>query len=207
MGFHNRLASLGATKTVFGAAFSPKGDQLQTTDTVIAVLQTARQRKQPKKIDDARLRDEDHKEVAMKMLTAIVIAALMLIGALPATAGQSTFAPEPAASAPPVRLAAGGDTASDRETYTQKAWDDVQEWQRKLRDVSAKAEADGKETGNKGETDLNKAWTKTEAASRKLQTVGAEGWGQAKTSFERASRELADAWDKIRSHKLRSQDQ
>ena len=143
----------------------------------------------------------------MKMLaTSIVIGALMLIGALPAIAGQSTFAPGPSASALPVRLAAGGDTASDRETFTQKAWDDVQEWQRKLRDVSATAEADGKEAGNKGDTDLNKAWTKTEAASRKLQTVGAEGWDHAKNSFERASRELADAWDKIRSHKLRSQD-
>jgi len=131
----------------------------------------------------------------MRILTAsIVIGPLMLIGALPAAAGQSTLALDPGA---PVRLAAGADSTADRDTYTQKARDEMQEWQRKLQGISEKAEAKGKEAGNAAENDLNEAWTKAEAASRQLQTVGAEGWESAKTSFEKASCELADAWHKI----------
>jgi hypothetical protein len=118
----------------------------------------------------------------------------MLIGALPATAGQSPLAP---GSGAPVRLAADGDSTADRDTYTQKARDQMQEWQRKLHDFREKAEAEGKEVGTAAENDLNKAWTKAEAASRKLQTVGAEGWESARTSFETASHELAEAWHKI----------
>ncbi|MGC2201257.1 MAG: hypothetical protein WA633_14065 [Stellaceae bacterium] len=117
----------------------------------------------------------------------------MLIGGLPA-AGQSTLT---LGSGAPVQLAAGGDSTADRDTYTQKARDEMQEWQRKLHDFSAKAEAKGQEAGNAAENDLNKAWAQAEAASRKLQTVGAESWESAKTSFEEASRELADAWHKI----------
>jgi hypothetical protein len=140
----------------------------------------------------------------MRMHTAsIVIGSLVLIGALPAAAGgQSTISPSASA---PVRLAANGDATVDRDTYMQRARDEMQEWRRKLHDFSAKANANGKEAGNTAETDLNKAWTRTEAASRKLQTVGAEGWDHAKASFEQASHELADAWDRIRSRKLRSQ--
>ena len=131
----------------------------------------------------------------MRMLTvSIVIGPLVLIGALPAAAGQSTVA---LGSGAPVRLAAGNDTPADRDTYTQQARDKMQEWQRKLHDFSEKAEAKGKEAGDAAGNDLNKAWTKAEAASRKLQTVGAESWESAKTSFEKASHELADAWHKI----------
>jgi hypothetical protein len=133
----------------------------------------------------------------MKIFTAaIVIGPLLLVGALPAGAGQSVPA---LGSNAPVRLAAGGDTAADRGTYTQKARNDMQVWRRKLHDFSKKAGASGKEAGNAAMTDLNRAWVKTEAASRKLQTVGADGWEHAKTSFEQASHELADTWDKVRS--------
>jgi hypothetical protein len=74
---------------------------------------------------------------------------------------------------------------------------EMQEWERKLRDYSEKAEAKGREAGNAAENDLNKAWNKAEAASHKLETVGAEGWEHAKASFEQASRELAETWHKI----------
>ncbi len=110
----------------------------------------------------------------MKMRTAsIVIGSVVLIGALPAAAGQSTLSPGANA---PVRLAANGDPTVDKDTYLQRARKEMQEWRRRLHDFSARAEANGKGTGNTAETDLNKAWTRTEAASRKLQTVGAEGW-------------------------------
>jgi hypothetical protein len=141
-------------------------------------------------------RTRDTKEVAMRILAAsVVIGPLMLIGALPAAAAQSTLA---LGSGAPIELAAGSDSTADRDTYTHEARDEMREWQRKLNDFSAKAAAKGKEAGNAAENDLNKAWTKAEAASRKLQTASAEGWESAKTSFEEASHELADAWDKIR---------
>ncbi|HXQ52184.1 MAG TPA: hypothetical protein VN802_13905 [Stellaceae bacterium] len=132
----------------------------------------------------------------MRILAAsIVIGPLMLVGALPAGAGPSTLS---LGSGAPVRLAAAGDATSDRDTYMQKARDDMQEWQRKLHDFSANVEAKGKEAGAATEADLNRAWTKAEAASRQLQTVGAEAWDNAKSSYEKATRELADAWNKAR---------
>jgi hypothetical protein len=131
----------------------------------------------------------------MRIVAAsIAIGSLILIGALPA-AGQSS--PAPAASAP-VGLVGGGNTTADRATYTQKARDDMQEWQRKLHEFSQRAEANGKVAGDAADTDLHQAWTRTEAASRRLQTVGAEGWDRARASFEQASRHLAAAWDRVR---------
>ena len=130
----------------------------------------------------------------MRMLTvSIIIGPLVLISALPA-AGQSTLA---LGSGAPVQLAAGADSTADRDTYTQKARDEMQEWQRKLHDLSEKVVAKGKEAGNATENDLHEAWTKAEAASRQLQTVGAEGWESARSSFEKASHELAETWHKI----------
>ena len=131
----------------------------------------------------------------MRILTAaIVIGPLMLIGALPAAAAQSILA---LGSDVPVRLAAGGDATADKDTYTQKARDEIQKWQKKLHDFSEDMEAKGKAAGNAAEKDLNEAWTRAEAASRQLQTAGDEGWESAKSSYEKASHDLAEAWKKI----------
>ena len=122
----------------------------------------------------------------MRIFTgSIIIGSFMLIGALPAAAGQSELV---LGSSAPIRLAASGDSTSDRDTYTQKARDEMQEWQRKLHAFSKKAEAKGKEASNAAENDLNKAWAKTKAASRKLRTTSIQGWESAKTSFENAVR-------------------
>jgi hypothetical protein len=131
----------------------------------------------------------------MRMLTvSIVVGPLMLIGALPAAAGQSALA---LGSGAPVRLVAGSDSTADRDTYTQKARNEMQEWQQKLHDFSARAEAKGAEAGRAAKDDLDAAWTKAEAASRQLQTASAEGWESARTSFDAASRGLIDAWHKV----------
>ena len=133
----------------------------------------------------------------MKILIAsILIGPLMLIGALPAVAGQSTHVPGPGAS---IRLAANGVSKADRDTYIQKVQNEMLEWKRKLNDFSEKMAAKGQQASDAAEHDLNKAWTKADAASRELQTVGAEGWKSAQTSFEKASRELAETWDKTQS--------
>jgi hypothetical protein len=119
----------------------------------------------------------------------------MLIGALPAAACQSVRV---LGSGAPIQLAASGDSARDRDTYTQKARDEMRKWQLKLINFSEKAEAKGKKASTTAENDLHEAWTKADAASRELQTVGAEGWKSAKIAFETAFRKLAGAWDKVR---------
>ena len=129
----------------------------------------------------------------MRLLTAsIVIGPLMLIGALPAAAGQLN------SSDTHIQLAADSHSTADRDTYTQRTRDDMRQWQQKLHDFSENAKAKGQQTGNAADNDLNAAWTKTQAEADKLQAASAEGWASAKASYEKASRELADAWDKVR---------
>src|SRR5579872_5758880 len=111
----------------------------------------------------------------MRILTAAtVIGPLLLIGASPATAGQSI------ATGMPLHLAAAGDSATARDTYVQKARDAMHEWQQKLHDFSEKAKAEGQKEGNAAEVDLNLAWTKVKAESDRLVTASAEGWDSAK---------------------------
>jgi hypothetical protein len=107
-------------------------------------------------------------------IASILIGSLALIGALPA--------------------AAGDESTNDKDAYTRKAHNDVQEWHRKLDSFDRRVETAGKETGKAAQADLNMAWTKTQAASRQLETAGADGWDKAKSAFEKASDDLADTW-------------
>jgi len=127
------------------------------------------------------------------LIASIVIGPLMLIGALPEAAGQSS------PSGTQIQSAAGSNTTADRDTYTQKARDDMQQWQKKLHDFSESAKAKGQQAGNAAENELNAVWAKTQAETHKLQAATAEGWESAKASYEKASRELADTWNKIGS--------
>jgi hypothetical protein len=128
----------------------------------------------------------------MKILaTAIVIGPLVMIGTLPA-ASQSGH-PRAGAS---VRLVTARDSTVDRETYTQKARDDMQEWQLKLRAFDEKVQAKAVQAHTSTMDDLNKAWTQAEAASRRLETASSEDWENAKTSFKKASHRLDLAWRK-----------
>jgi hypothetical protein len=128
----------------------------------------------------------------MKILaTAIVIGPLVMIGTLPA-ASQSGH-PRAGAS---IRLVTARDSTVDRETYTQKARDDMQEWQLKLRAFDEKVQAKAVQAHTSTMDDLNKAWTQAEAASRRLETASSEDWENAKTSFKKASHRLDLAWRK-----------
>jgi hypothetical protein len=124
---------------------------------------------------------------------ATIISPLLLIGT-PAAAAQST---QPLDSGTPIRLAADDSSTADRDSFTQKAQVEMQEWQKKLHDFGAQAEAKGQEAGSAAQSGLNDAWTKAKAASHKLQTVGAEGWQGAKMSYEKASQDLSEAWHKV----------
>jgi hypothetical protein len=111
----------------------------------------------------------------------------------------SAYPAPPLRPAAPAVLTAASETTTDRDTYSQKAHDDVREWQQKLHDFDVKAKAEGKDADQVAKADLNKAWDKTEIASRKLQTSGEEGWNAAKAEYEKASQDLADAWHKVQA--------
>lgn len=122
--------------------------------------------------------------------TAIIACPLLLFGTLTTATGQ------PVSSIASFQLAADSDPPSERETYTQKAHDDMQAWQQKLRDFGERAKAKGDEAGNAAGQGLNAAWIKAQVTSSELQTVGAENWDKAKSEFEKATQDLADAWDR-----------
>ena len=124
------------------------------------------------------------------LAAAIVIGPLVLMGALPAAAGPTVL------SDTVIQLAAANDAPSDRDTYTRKAHEEMQVWQKKLQDFGDSAQAKGQEASNAAGKELNEAWTKTEAASRELQNAGDEGWERAKITYEHASHDLAEAWHK-----------
>ena len=128
------------------------------------------------------------------LFALIVIGPLMLYGALPAAAGQSI------SSDTPIRLAAGGGPTANRDTYSQKARDAMQDWWQKLHDFGERAKARGQEEGNAAGNELKAAWTKADTEEHKLETASAEGWESAKTSFEKASHDLEELWDKIGSN-------
>jgi hypothetical protein len=120
---------------------------------------------------------------------------IALIGTVPA-AGQSAQPTPPTASS---RLAGVADWRAERDSYVQKARDDVQAWQQKLQDVRRKARAKNSEENIKARNDFNAAWTEADDAFRKLQIVGAEDWQGAKTSYNKASLKLAAIWQKIKT--------
>ncbi len=131
----------------------------------------------------------------MRIFTAaIVFAPLLLVGVLPAIAGQPAALSSPNT---PAGAGAGTDSATDRGTYMERARDEVQEWQRKLHDFSLQSKDKGQSARDSSGNALNDAWNKTRAASHKLQTASAERWESAKISFEKASRRLGDAWHQI----------
>jgi hypothetical protein len=130
----------------------------------------------------------------MRILIApIVIGTLLLAGTLP-VAAQSRSATDQGAS---IHLAAKDDTAAERNSYTQKARDEMRIWQQKLHDFGAKVQASATQAQTAASKDLDRAWTEAESASGRLETAGEKDWGSAKTSFETASHKLALAWHKV----------
>jgi hypothetical protein len=127
----------------------------------------------------------------MKILCTLALLSV----ALPAAANPVL----PSRSAVSMGLTTVSDAMSDRDTYRQKAHDDVREWKQKLRDFDAMAKAEGTDADKTAKADLNKAWGKTEIASRKLQTASEEGWNAAKAEYEKASQDLADTWHKTQA--------
>jgi hypothetical protein len=89
------------------------------------------------------------------------------------------------------------DSASDRDTYIQRARSEMQEWRRKLNGFGDSADAKAKEANKVAVGDLNKAWSRAEDASRRLENAGTDDWRSAKASFKAASHKLTLAWYKV----------
>jgi len=97
------------------------------------------------------------------LLTSTVVGSFLLIGligVLPA-AGQSIQPPQSAASS---RMAAVADSKTERDTYVQKARDEVQAWQQKLHDLREKTKARNSQASSTTRKDLNAAWTEADDA-------------------------------------------
>jgi hypothetical protein len=123
---------------------------------------------------------------------SILTGALAFGGGLPAALAQ----PAPAGSPAAVQATVPDDSATERETYRQKAGDDLQEWQRKISAFGDKVEVKGTEAGRAARARLDRAWQKTEEEGRKLKTASAEGWAGARHSYENAAHALSETWDK-----------
>jgi hypothetical protein len=115
------------------------------------------------------------------LFVSIVIAPLMMIGAVPAAQSITSDAR--------IRLANGGPTA-DRDPYNQNAPDLVLEWQKKLDDFTEKAKAKVLEEGNAVGDELNAAWIKTVAG-------GTQAAGRGRDKLEEHNDLLREgiAWD------------
>lgn len=134
----------------------------------------------------------------MRILAAsIALGSLLLIGALPTT-GRANPAHGTGGS---IRLAAVSDTTADRDTYTQRARNEMKEWQRKLHDFSERTQAKAPGAQAKATSDLNEAWTETKDASGRLETASKADWESTKSSFQSATHKLAVAWHKVDSDK------
>ena len=130
----------------------------------------------------------------MRIIVApIVIGTLFLASMLPAAA-QSKPASGQGTS---VQVATTRDQTADRNSYTQKAQDEVRIWQQKLHDFDAKVQAKAAEAQTSASKDLDDAWTQTKTAAARLESAGEKDWNSAKTSFQTASHKLAVAWHKV----------
>jgi hypothetical protein len=133
----------------------------------------------------------------MKILIVPILATLTLAGALPAAAESKPATGQAA----PVRPATTRDPAAGRETFMQRARDEMGIWQQKLNDFTTKAEASGAAAQVKAKKSLDSAWADTKTASARLETAGAADWESAKASYRKASHKLAVAWQKIAHEK------
>jgi hypothetical protein len=126
-------------------------------------------------------------------IAPMLLVTLAFAGASPAAA-QSKPVSDKGTS---VGVATTRDPAAERNSYTQKAQDEVRIWEQKLQDFNAKVQASASRAKASATKDLNDAWAQTKTASARLETAGEKDWASAKTSFQRASHKLTVAWHKL----------
>ena len=73
------------------------------------------------------------------MMTGITLSGAIALGACPPASAAQPLSPSA------VRIADADETPAQRDTYRQKANDDMQSWQRKMHDFGERVEVKGKE--------------------------------------------------------------
>ena len=130
----------------------------------------------------------------MKLFVAPLLIGLLTLADVSPAAAQSKPASDQGTA---VGLSTTRDATDERSTYTQQAQDEVRNWERKLNDFEAKANARATKAEAGASRDLDSAWTETKEASGRLETASENGWDHAKASFKNASNKLAVAWHKV----------
>jgi hypothetical protein len=130
----------------------------------------------------------------MRFFIAPMLLGTLALAGVSSAAAQSKPQPDKGTS---VGLATTRDPAAERNSYTQKAQDEVRIWEQKLQDFNAKVQASASRAKAGATKDLNDAWAQTKTASARLETAGEKDWASAKTSFQRASHKLTVAWHKL----------
>jgi hypothetical protein len=133
------------------------------------------------------------------LIATIMIGSLALYGAQPSAAQTRPAAQQttPVLPSGTTAHAVARDAATDRQSFTLKARDEVQAWQKTLADFNAGLAAKATTAQAKASKELESAWAETKAASDRLETAGEKDWTSAKTSFDTASHKLALAWHKF----------
>jgi hypothetical protein len=130
----------------------------------------------------------------MRLFIAPIVVGILTLAGASAAAAQSKPASDQGTS---VGMSTTRDPATERNSYTQQAQDEVRVWERKLHDFDAKAQVKATDAKASASKDLDDAWTQTKMASARLETAGEADWTSAKASFRTASDKLAVAWRKV----------
>jgi uncharacterized protein (DUF3084 family) len=126
--------------------------------------------------------------------------AAVLIGVLLSGVGTATAVPLAyAAEGAIVRVAdtPSGDFDARRDEYMRRAQSDFQQWQNRMKDWAADAQAKGHEVSQQTRQEVNEAWNKVQANWKNLQGAAPSTWDKARDAFDEASRRLKSAWEKI----------
>jgi Skp family chaperone for outer membrane proteins len=128
----------------------------------------------------------------MKQLFApMMIGILAIVGTSPAAAQSKSD------QGTSVGVATTHDSTTERNSYRQKAQEEMQIWQKKLQDFDTKIQAKATEAQASASKDLDDAWTETKSASSQLETAAEADWDAAKASFKKASDRLTVAWHRV----------
>lgn len=96
-------------------------------------------------------------------------------------------------------VAAASDTAGDwssrRAAYLQRTKETLHDWEGKISDFTARAQAEGKSEDQRASAELNQSWAHVKVEAAKLEAATREDWDNSTAAFERASRDLANRWE------------
>jgi hypothetical protein len=103
------------------------------------------------------------------------------------------------AADPPAASCAG---CTERDSFTLKAQNDMQDWGYRIHDFAIAAIASGQHVDTSAEDDLTVAWHKASVASEALSNAGDEAWNRTKDTYVVAEAALASAWARLHAENI-----